>query len=146
MPSRGIACCWVTSVCPMTATSSSPTRGPWVGAWGQGASSYLTTERILSNFGRAGQDTVIAQYSYDFVAMGVPGLSLIFNHQNSEGIKTARDGDRRERETDLILNYAIQSGPARGLGISLMQGKLRSEVAPDQDQIRVVLNYNLALF
>jgi len=120
------------------------TLGGGVGAGG--ASSYLTTERVLSNFGRAGQDTVIAQYSYDFAAMGVPGLSLFFNHQNSQGIKTARDGDRRERETDLILNYMIQSGPVRGLGISLMQGRLRSEVAPDQDQVRVVFNYNLSLF
>lgn len=73
-------------------------------------------------------------------------MSLTFSHQNSQGIKTARDGDRRERETDLVLNYVVQSGPVRGLGISLMQGKLRSEVAPDQDQVRVVLNYNLSLF
>ncbi|MCP2067509.1 UNVERIFIED_ORG: hypothetical protein J2Y84_002835 [Pseudomonas reinekei] len=124
-----------------------PNQGTLSGGLGAGgASSYLTTERILSNFGRAGQGTGIAQYTYDFAASGVPGLNLLFNHQNSGGIKTARDGNRRERETDLILNYVIQSGPARGLAVTLMQGWLRSEVAPDQNQVRVVLNYNLELF
>ncbi|MFS1286865.1 OprD family outer membrane porin [Pseudomonas piscis] len=124
-----------------------PNQGTLVGGVGAGgASSYLTTERILSNFGRAGQATGIIQYGYDFAASGLPGLGLIFNHQNSSAIKTLRDGDRRERETDLILNYVIQSGPASGLAITLMQGWLRSEVVPDQDQVRLVLNYNLSLF
>ncbi|MCS8129874.1 OprD family porin [Pseudomonas aeruginosa] len=112
----------------------------------RGASTYLISERMQSYFGHAGQDTQIAQYSYDFAAKGIPGLNMTVVHQNSDGIKSLTGSELRERETDIILTYAVQSGPLRGLGLGLLYGKLGSEVTPDQSQLRVMVNYNVELF
>ncbi|WP_070095094.1 OprD family outer membrane porin [Pseudomonas sp. GTC 16481] len=112
----------------------------------RGASTYLIAERLQSYFGRAGQDTQIAQYSYDFAAKGIPGLNVTVAHQDSEGIQSFAGSSLRERETDIILTYAVRSGPLRGLGLGLLYGELNSEVTPDQNQLRLMVSYNVELF
>lgn len=110
-----------------------------------GSNTYLATDRLLSNFSRAGQKTHFAQYSYDLVAMGVPGLNAAFMVLGSNGIKTSNQGDKKEWERNLILNYVIQSGPLRGVGVTWYNAMLQSDVAPQTDLNRVVLNYSIPL-
>lgn len=110
-----------------------------------GSSTYLLTDRLVSSFNRAGQKTRFAQYSYDFAAAGVPGLNASVMVLDSDGIKTQSNGDQGEWERDLVLSYVIQSGPLKGLGLTWLNASLQSDVAPDTDVNRVVINYSIPL-
>lgn len=109
-----------------------------------GASLYLYTDRYASSFMRAGQETRYAQYSYDFNAVGIPGLSAFIMYLDSDGIRTA-DGRAEEAERDVGISYAVQNGPMKGLRMAWVNGKLDSDVVSDRDQHRLIFNYTLSL-
>ncbi|MBP2839299.1 OprD family outer membrane porin [Pseudomonas sp. PNP] len=111
-----------------------------------GSSTYLYTDRLTSNFTRAGQATRYAQYAYDFAAMGIPGLNASVMYLDSDSIKTATGSDQREWERDLSLGYVMQSGPLKGLGFLWLNAKMHSEAVPNQDQNRLLVTYTLSLF
>lgn len=111
-----------------------------------GSSTYLYTDRLASNFTRTGQTTTYAQYSYDFAAMGVPGLNASVMYLDSGNIKTANSGRAKEDETDFIISYVVQSGPFKRVGISWQNAVLNSDVVPNQDQNRVNLSYSVPIF
>ena len=111
-----------------------------------GASLYLFTDRMLTSFNRAGERTWFGQYAYDFAGLGVPGLRASMVYLKGDDIKAATGGDKAEWERDLALEYVIQSGPLKNVGLAWKQGVLRSQVDPDQDQHRLIISYTLALF
>lgn len=110
-----------------------------------GAAQYTYTDRLASTFNRAGQTTRYAQYSYDFAGLGIPGLTASFMYLNSKNIKSFDKRELRESERDFLLGYVIQQGPLKGLGVLWMNGKLWSDVTPEQDQNRLVFNYSIPL-
>lgn len=111
-----------------------------------GTSLYLYTDRLASSFSRAGQKTRFAQYSYDFTAMGVPGLNTAVMVLDSNGIKTVSKGNQGESERDIVLTYVVQSGTFKGLGLTWLNGALQSDVDSDMDLNRVILSYAIPLF
>lgn len=111
-----------------------------------GSSTYLYTDRLVSNFTRAGQTTTYAQYSYDFAAIGVPGLNASVMYLDSDNIKTANSGRAKEDETNYIVSYVVQSGPFKRVGFSWYSAVLHSDVVSDQDQNRVTLSYSIPIF
>lgn len=110
-----------------------------------GATTYLITDRQISNFGRAGERTWITQYGYDFGKIGVPGLTANVLYMKGDNIKSAR-GDLKEWERDLTISYVVQEGAAKGLGFAWRNASLRSEVAnADADQNRLIVSYSIPL-
>jgi hypothetical protein len=111
-----------------------------------GASVYLLTDRYIQNFTRAGERTGFAQYSYDFAALGVPGLKASAMYLSGSGIKTVAGPEQEEWERDLSLDYVIQSGPLKNVALGWRNGMSRSEASRDADQNRLVVSYSLPLF
>ncbi|AOE85512.1 porin OprE [Pseudomonas sp. TCU-HL1] len=83
-----------------------------------GASLYLHTDRMLASFNRAGERTGFAQYSYDFAAAGIPGLKASLMYLKGDDIKSTSGDDKSEWERDIGLDYVIQDGALKGLGIA----------------------------
>jgi hypothetical protein len=110
-----------------------------------GAQSYLLTERQIANFSRSGENTLYGQYNYDFAAMGVPGFTGSLTYLIGNDIRSA-NGSLSEWERDIALNYVVQSGPIKGLGVSLRNAMLRSDVAGNLDQNRLIFSYSIPLF
>ncbi|MDF0732529.1 OprD family outer membrane porin [Pseudomonas entomophila] len=114
-----------------------------------GASVYLITDVMANSFIRAGENTNFAQYSYDFAALGVPGLTASALYLHADNIRSA-DGESRysEWERDMRIDYVVQSGWLKGLGASLRQGSYRSGIpnVAAVDQARLIFNYTYALF
>jgi hypothetical protein len=111
-----------------------------------GASFYLFTDSMINGFVRAGENTTFGQYSYDFAALGVPGLKTSIAYLHGDDIKATngRGPDASEWERDMRVDYTIQQGTFKGLGVTVRNGVYRgSEVSnnPDVDQTRVILNY-----
>ncbi|MDZ3991050.1 OprD family porin [Pseudomonas sp. Teo4] len=123
-----------------------PNQGSLAGKGSGGASLYLHTDRMLASFNRAGERTAFAQYSYDFAAAGVPGLKFSLMYLKGDDIRTTSGHDASEWERDLGLDYVIQSGAFKGLGLAWRQGLLHSQIDPNQEQNRLIVSYSLALF
>ncbi|MCY1516662.1 Porin-like protein NicP [compost metagenome] len=111
-----------------------------------GASIYLHTDRMLASFNRAGERTGFAQYSYDFAAAGIPGLKASVMYLKGEDIESLSGADKSEWERDIGLDYVIQDGTFKGLGIAWRNGVLHSDIDPNQEQNRLILSYSLPLF
>lgn len=113
-----------------------------------GTSTYLPTDRLVSSFLRAGEETTFGMYSYNFVASGMPGLIASVGYYRGTHIKQSGAPDAQEWERDIIVDYIIQSGGFQGLGFGLRNAMLRSGVPSDgaQDQTRMMISYSLPLF
>ncbi|WP_454870659.1 OprD family porin [Pseudomonas lini] len=109
-----------------------------------GSSFYLFTDSMIHQFVRAGENTTFGQYSYDFTALGVPGLKAAIAYLHGDDIKSAVGGsDSSEWERDMRLDYVVQKGPLKGFGTTLRHGTYRgsSTGIADQDQTRLIFNY-----
>ncbi|WP_348529782.1 OprD family porin, partial [Pseudomonas sp. BN417] len=111
---------------------------------GDGATAYLITDRQIGKFLSAGERTWVAEYGYDFAKLGVPGLKAQATYLRGSNIETQGD-DQGEWERDLRLDYVLQSGPLKGLGVSWRNASLRSDAVRDQDENRLILSYTLTL-
>lgn len=112
---------------------------------------YLQTSRLLYGFTRAGEQTTFAQYTYDFTAVGVPGLTFNTSYWRGTDIKQSNAGNAQEWERDIALHYAIQSGPAKGLGISYYNAIGHSTASTYEynyrnSENRVYVNYTIPIF
>ncbi|EKT4504516.1 OprD family porin [Pseudomonas putida] len=109
-----------------------------------GSSFYLFTDSMLNQFARAGENTTFGQYSYDFAALGVPGLKASVAYLRGDDIRNkSGSGTYNEWERDARIDYTLQEGALKGLGFSLRQGVYRGagESSADQDQARFIVNY-----
>ncbi|WP_183674250.1 OprD family porin [Pseudomonas sp. OG7] len=111
-----------------------------------GSSLYLWTDKMLLSFTRAGERTGFAQYGYDFTAMGIPGLKASVMYLKGDHIQTVGGAEQSEWERDFSLDYVIQGGTFKGLGVAWRNGESHSEAARNGDQNRLIINYTLPLF
>lgn len=113
---------------------------------GDGSTAYLITDRQIGKFLSAGERTWLAEYGYDFASAGVPGLKATITYLSGDSIDSAQS-DRKEWERDLRLDYTLQNGPLKGLGLSWRNASLRSNVATttDVDENRLIVSYSLPL-
>ncbi len=114
---------------------------------GDGATAYLITDSQIGKFQRAGERTWLARYGYDFAAAGVPGLKATASYLRGTDVDSAVAGADSEWERDLRVDYKVQSGYLKDLGISLRHASLRSEVTGqrDVDEVRAILSYSFVL-
>lgn len=109
-----------------------------------GSSFYLFTDGMINSFVRAGENTTFGQYSYDFAALGVPGLKTSIAYLHGDNIKAKNGGsDQSEWERDMRVDYTIQQGALKGFGTTLRHGVYRGSGTgiQDQDQTRLIFNY-----
>jgi outer membrane porin, OprD family len=109
-----------------------------------GTNFYLYTDSMINQFARAGEHTTFGEYSYDFAALGVPGLKAAFAYLSGDGIKDAAGGgDHNEWERDMRIDYVFQQGFLKGFSTTLRQGAYRGNGTgvADQDQTRLIFNY-----
>ncbi|MDF0734133.1 OprD family porin [Pseudomonas entomophila] len=119
---------------------------PWLNQ-GDGSSNYTITDMQIQKFGRAGERTWQARYSYDFATVGVPGLTAGVIYLKGDNIDSAI-GDRSEWERDLTLAYVVPDGTLKGLGVAWRNAVWRSDLASTtraQDENRVILSYSIPL-
>ncbi|WP_044870962.1 OprD family porin [Pseudomonas sp. LFM046] len=114
---------------------------------GDGATAYLITDRQIGKFLSAGERTWVAEYGYDFAKLGVPGLKAVGTYLKGSNIET-QGSDQGEWERDFRLDYVLQDGPLKGLGLSWRNAAFRSDLGGttrDQDENRLIVSYTLTL-
>lgn len=112
---------------------------------GDGATAYLITDRQIGKFLSADERTWLAEYAYDFSKVGVPGLKATITYLSGDNIDSAA-GEQKEWERDFRLDYVLQEGALKGLGVSWRNATLRGNTsAADQDENRLILSYSLPI-
>ncbi|MBB2496987.1 OprD family porin [Aquipseudomonas ullengensis] len=112
---------------------------------GDGSTAYLITDRQIGKFLSAGERTWLAEYGYDFTKVGAPGLKAIVTYLSGDNVD-AVGGDRKEWERDFRLDYTLQDGALKGLGVSWRNASLRGNTtANDQDENRLIVSYTLPI-
>jgi len=120
---------------------------PWLNQ-GDGSSNYTITDMQIQKFGRSGEKTWQARYSYDFARVGLPGATAGIVYLRGDDIDTPTSRNSSEWERDLTLAYVVPEGPLKGFGVMWKNAMWRNNIpnTRQQDENRVILSYQLALF
>ncbi|MFG0464490.1 OprD family outer membrane porin [Pseudomonas putida] len=82
------------------------------------------------------------RYGYNFAAMGLPGLRVFTRYIKGTDIDRGAGLNRdQESERDVVVSYAIQSGPLKGLGVELKNYRIQQQYGNDYDEYRLVTSY-----
>lgn len=88
-----------------------------------------------------------AKYAYDFVALGLPGLTGVIRIVRGDNVHLPQyDWSGKEWERDLELAYVIQQGPLAGVAVRVRQGHYQSDFARNVEETRVNIDYTLKLW
>lgn len=85
------------------------------------------------------------RYDYDFVALGIPGLTTTVRYITGNNVTTGAGYESKDRERDLDIGYVVQSGTLSGLGIRVRNVMARSNYRSDIDENRLILSYTWKL-
>ena len=111
---------------------------------GSGRSLHLITNAQIGKFASAGENTWVAKYAYDFKNIGVPGLKASVSYFSGDDIDS-NGSDKREWERDLRVDYTIQEGFLKGVGLTARTASMRGNDTRDTDDTRLTVNYSIPL-
>lgn len=125
---------------------------PWLNQ-GDGSSNYTITDMQIQKFGRAGEKTWQARYSYDFAKVGLPGATFGVVYLRGDDIDTYAANGRQasngasEWERDITIAYVVPEGPLKNFGVMWKNAMWRNDIVGqrDQDENRVILSYAFPL-
>lgn len=86
-----------------------------------------------------------ARYDYDFATFGIPGLTTTVRYITGNNVDTGAGFEGKDRERDLDIGYAFQSGMLRGLGVRVRNVMARSNYRSDIDENRLIFSYTWKL-
>lgn len=112
---------------------------------GDGSTTYLITDRQIGKFLSAGERTFLAEYGYDFAQLGVPGLKTSVAYLKGDNVHRA-NGSGKEWERDIRIDYTIQDGTFKGLGLSWRNAYARGNVNTQNNENRLIASYTIPLF
>lgn len=104
---------------------------------------YVANYIQILDFGRPDEKSWQARYDLDFATLGVPGLKGLVRYVSGDNIDIA--GADKEWERDIDFTYTVQNGPLKNVSIQWRNAMVRSDVAGDIDENRLILNYTIAL-
>ena len=124
---------------------------PWLNQ-GDGSSNYTITDMQIQKFGRAGERTWQARYSYDFAKVGVPGLTAGVVYLKGDHIDTVASNrteftGQSEWERDITVAYVVPEGPLKNVGVAWKNAMWRNDIPGqrDQDENRLIVSYSIPL-
>lgn len=107
-----------------------------------GHSVPLITDATVEKFTRAGEQTWLAGYAYDFAKVGIPGLKTSIAYFSGDDID-ANGSDLEEWERDFRVDYVLQDGALKGLGLTWRNSMVRG--IRERDDNRLYVTYTLPL-
>lgn len=120
-----------------------------------GSEPHLISEGALSSeFLNADEHYWHVRYDYDFVAVGIPGLTGMVRFMRGTNIDLpARLGGsgQSESERDLELSYVVQSGPLKNLALRVRNARYQNSFAAnatmrDDNETRINVDYTWKLW
>ncbi|GAB5337111.1 OprD family outer membrane porin [Pseudomonas fluorescens] len=110
-----------------------------------GGSVYSFTNANVGKFVQANEHTTMLRYDYDFVGLGLPGLSFMTRYYKAGGGEY-KGRAANEWERDSTLRYVVQNGAFKGLGLEYRGATFRTSYSANHDDNRLYLTYDLAIW
>lgn len=101
----------------------------------------------INDFGNQDEHSWQLRYDFDFVALGIPGLTFMTRYLSGDNVERGAglsEGKTWERNTDIA--YVFQDGPLKNLGLRLRNATTRSNIGSDLDENRFIVSYSLPLW
>ncbi|MGF6112133.1 hypothetical protein QFZ85_003681 [Pseudomonas frederiksbergensis] len=131
----------------------------------QGDSVFLDNSQQYSDFNGPNERSWKLKYAYDFVGLGLPGLTSAVSYSRGETDLTKVDPDSKgyaswysadgkhakHWERDIDLKYVVQEGKAKDLSLRLQWATNRGgngygALDQDTDEYRVIVDYPINVF
>ena len=110
-----------------------------------GTDPYLVNFIQINDFAGAKEKSWQLRYDFNFAAVGVPGLTFMTRYVNGKDVELAGGNSGLEWERNTELQYVIQSGTLKNVGIRWRNATYRSDFTRGVDENRLIISYSLPL-
>jgi len=106
----------------------------------------LANDSYNSSFDNANERSWQVRHDFNFVTVGVPGLTLMNRYISGQDVHTSAVTDGKEWVRETELAYVIQSGAFKDLSVKWRNSSIRRDYSNNEfDENRLIFNYPLSL-
>ncbi len=106
----------------------------------------LANDSYNSSFDNAREKSWQLRHDYNFVALGVPGLTLMNRYISGDDVHVGAVSDGKEWGRESELAYTVQSGPLKSFNVKWRNSSIRRDYSTNEfDENRLIISYPLGL-
>lgn len=106
----------------------------------------LANDSYNSSYDNAREKSWQLRHDYNFVALGIPGLTLMNRYISGDNVHTATVSDGKEWGRESELGYTVQSGALKNLNLKWRNSSIRRDYNSNEfDENRLIVSYPLNL-
>ncbi|WP_454866640.1 OprD family porin [Pseudomonas umsongensis] len=118
---------------------------PWMRVNGTSGGT-LANDSYNSSYDNAREKSWQVRHDYNFVALGVPGLTLMNRYISGDNVHTGTITDGKEWGRESELGYTVQSGALKDLNVKWRNSTMRRDYSSNEfDENRVIISYPISL-
>jgi porin-like protein GalP len=103
----------------------------------------LPNDTFASSYDGAQERSWQVRYDFSFLALGIPGLTMMNRFVEGHNVHTTATSDGKERGRETEVTYVVQSGSLKNLSIRVRNFSLRQNYGTNSsfDENRVIIQY-----
>lgn len=106
----------------------------------------LANDSYNASYDNAKEKSWQVRHDFNFVAVGIPGLTLMNRYISGDNVHTSSTNDGKEWGRESELAYTVQSGALKNLNIKWRNATIRRDFSTNEfDENRIFINYPLSL-
>ncbi len=106
----------------------------------------LANDSYNSSYDNAREKSWQVRHDYNFVALGIPGLTLMNRYISGDNVHTGAITDGKEWGRETELAYTVQSGALKNLNVKWRNATIRKNFSTNEfDENRVFISYPISL-
>ena len=106
----------------------------------------LANDSFNNSYDNAREKSWQLRHDYNFVALGVPGLTLMNRYISGDNVHTSTVSDGKEWGRESELAYTVQSGALKNLNLRLRNSSIRRDYSSNEfDENRLIISYPLSV-
>ncbi|NUU35541.1 OprD family porin [Pseudomonas sp. C2B4] len=106
----------------------------------------LANDSYNSSYDNAREKSWQVRHDYNFVALGIPGLTLMNRYISGDNVHTGGVTDGKEWGRETELGYTVQSGTFKNLNMRLRNSSIRRDYSSNEfDENRLIVSYPFGL-
>ena len=118
---------------------------PWMRVNGTSGGT-LANDSYNSSYDNAREKSWQVRHDYNFVALGVPGLTLMNRYISGDNVHTGNITDGKEWGRESELGYTVQSGALKNLNLKWRNSTMRRDYSNNEfDENRLIISYPISL-
>ncbi|MFJ5238187.1 OprD family porin [Pseudomonas neuropathica] len=106
----------------------------------------LANDSYNASYDNAQERSWQVRHDYNFVALGIPGLTLMNRYISGDNVHTGTITDGKEWGRESELGYTVQSGALKDLNVRWRNSTMRRDFSNNEfDENRLIVSYPISL-